>query len=62
MCRRRSCWICLCRNKKELSGSDGIRDDGELVFPDDFIFDSDLEQFKSNPQAYEWTFRLFNSY
>ncbi len=44
------------------SGSDGIRDDGELVFPDDFIFDSDLEQFKANPRAYEWTFRLFNSY
>ncbi|MBR3448101.1 MAG: hypothetical protein IKH27_09880 [Oscillospiraceae bacterium] len=36
--------------------------DGELVFPDDFIFDSDPEQFKANPQAYECTFRLFNSY
>ncbi|MCR5608759.1 MAG: hypothetical protein K6G26_06815 [Lachnospiraceae bacterium] len=41
----------------------GIREDGTDLLPDDYITSADdLKKFKENPQAYEWTFRIFNSF
>lgn len=41
----------------------GIRSDGKMTFPDDFIpAEADRVKFRENPQGYEWTFRLFNSF
>lgn len=45
------------------SNNDGLCETGRLVFVDEYITEkTDLEKFKADPQAYEWSFRIWNSY
>lgn len=41
----------------------GLCQEGSCYLPNDFILlEEDRRKFKADPQAYEWTFRIFNSY
>lgn len=41
----------------------GFQEDGAYLIPDDFIFlNRDRQNFKKNPQAYEWEFMIVNSH
>lgn len=45
------------------SDGDGVQEEGGYLLPDDFIpAAADKRKFRENPQAYEWSFRLCNSY
>ena len=43
--------------------NDGLCENGDCMIPDSFILNAeDLEKYRRDPQAYEWKFRLFDSY
>lgn len=45
------------------ASGDGLCETGGHIFPDAYIENvSDLRRFRENPQAYDWAFRLINSY
>ncbi|MBQ6168623.1 MAG: hypothetical protein IJK30_01570 [Ruminococcus sp.] len=47
----------------EADHCDGLWRGGSLRLPDDFILlEDDRRKFSEDPQAYEWSFRIFNSY
>ena len=42
---------------------DGLSEKGNHSLPDDCIYlEDDRQKFRADPQAYEWSFRIFNSY
>lgn len=47
----------------EADYNDGLLENGKWRLPYDFILlKKDRLKFKDNPQSYEWSFRMFNSY
>ncbi len=42
---------------------DGLWENGSYKLPDSYIYlEDDRQKFRADPQAYEWSFRIFNSY
>ncbi len=47
----------------EADNGDGLWKGGRVCLPDDFIYlEEDRRLFREDPQAYEWSFMIFNSY